>query len=72
MVSSFGPKNQRKFFPGILPLPLKRGCDKNFFIEVMVKKTTDYYNNVPSPFGFDLFLEARAEILTIFSLIFWS
>ena len=31
-------KNQRNFFPGFLPLPLKRGCDKNFFIPIMVKK----------------------------------
>ena len=46
------------------------------FMPKLLKKSwmvsTNQYNKVPLFFWFDLFLEARAEILKKISLAFWS
>ena len=64
-------KKTMKFFPAFLPLPLKRGQIK----KIRALYTTNwwfYFDYLTLLFWFDLFLEARAEILTKTSLVLGS
>ena len=62
------PKKPTKFLQGFLPYPLKRGqIKKGCFIPLT---GWFYFDSLRLLFWFDLFLEARAKILTKISSVF--
>ena len=65
------PEKPTKFFPGFLPSPLKRGQTKKKgqFIPLI---EGFYFDSLTLLFWFDLFSEARAEILEKNLLVFWK
>ena len=64
-------QKNNKFFPGFLPYPLKRGQIKKISALYTANWRILFWLSYTT-FWFDLFLEARAEILEKISLVFWE